>query len=299
MSVQVSSSVTAKVDIAALAQSTYEILCAQDDLSPRNTAVNACLSRYVSDLITAQYQSGSKNNVLGRHDVAGLRPRLLPLLSRAEYEMELYFAKLMTRHPVTDVSGLSLFWYRRNYELLVRQEIDGMAAMGLLEGVLADNRPLCFVGSGPLPLTVIDFYLQTGKSCVCIEKSPEAAALSRRLLAAIGLGDKIKVEQVDGANVDYGRFAMVMIASLVQNREEVLDSVRQTAPGCIVAMRSAEGLMTLLYEPVDVQAVCTCGFRYVGIASATKETINSTCFFVENAAAGPETCLIHGVRGHG
>lgn len=260
-------------------RATFNSLSSQSDLSPENPVVNEALSAYVGAIVEADEIIENKERVLSSPFIARHLGEMTHILSRAEFEMERYFADLLSRGGPMELSGLSRFWYRANYEALVRNEIAGIKVFCRPETSEADARPMAFVGSGPLPLSAIDYHLQTGKSCVCIEIDHSAAESSRKLIDTVGLSHAVRVIEEDGARVDYSPYGMVFVAALVANKDEVLGRVHATAKDVTIGVRSAEGLKKLLYTPVDIGHIRNLGYEYCGTTHGTPVAVNSTCFF--------------------
>lgn len=258
---------------------TFNMLARQRDLSPRNPKVTQALSRLVTEIVEAEEKDMDRARVLEHPVVKAVRPHLLTLLSRAEYEMEMYFSTMLGAEEKLAMADLSRFWYRDNYRDLIAQEIRGLAAHTDIEAFKRDPRPAVFVGAGPLPLSAVDLYQQLGKKCVCVEIDDAAAAAGQRLVEKLGLGHAITYVRADGRDVNYADYSLIMVASLVAKKADVFSRIRDTAPDAVVAVRSADGLKTMLYEPVDIAEIETQGFAYYGTAPADKRTVNSTCYF--------------------
>ena len=56
-----------------------------------------------------------------------------------------------------------------------------------------ENTKLVFIGSGPLPVTLIMFNKMFGCKCIGIEVQPSVAKLSRHIIRRLGLDDDIKI----------------------------------------------------------------------------------------------------------
>lgn len=258
---------------------TFNSLASEEDLSPNNNVVNQSLTRYVKRIVDSEDVVEDKEIVLNHHRLGDVMRPLMDILSRAEYEMESYFAKKLAEGGPMPLSGLSRFWYRANYKALVDLELDGLKRFSNGLNIMTDPRPIAFVGSGPLPLSAIDYYNELGKTCDCIEMNELAVNESRGLIKALGLQDSIRVINKNGCNVDYGAYSMIFIAALAEDKATLLKRIRETANHAMVAARSADGLKKLLYMPVDVRAVEACGFAHCGTTLGTRDAVNSTCFF--------------------
>lgn len=271
--------INAEQKIVRTVTETFNQLSRQKDLSPNNPRVNMLLSNLVHTLAEAEEKDIDKRFVLNDRRVQMIRKPLLNVLSRAEYEMEMYFSSAFNKAARLSDKDLDGFWYRDNYRDLIAQEIRGLKAHTDFDTLLADARPAVFVGAGPLPLSAIDLHKQTGKKCVCVELDAAAAQNGQGMIDRLGLGDAITYVTADGRDVDYGQFSLIMVASLVHAKAEVFQRIHDTAPHATVAVRSAEGLKALLYQPVDIADIESRGFRYQGTAQADRRTVNATFFF--------------------
>ncbi|QTA89526.1 nicotianamine synthase family protein [Desulfonema magnum] len=82
---------------------------------------------------------------------------------------------------------LKQFIYYPNYLGLARMEYQG--------GELGAGDQVVFLGSGPLPLSLISLYKQYHVRGIGIEQSPEIAELSRDLVRILGLSEHIRIIQ--------------------------------------------------------------------------------------------------------
>lgn len=239
------------------------ILGQATDLTPANENVSRCLKDFVQAVLDCR-TSARHTPLLDRADVRALRAPLLQKLSEAEFQMELFYAQ---------PGRLASFPYHDNYRDLVAEEL---RALG---GALPEG-DIYFIGSGPLPLTAVECARQTGRSVICVEKDPAAASLSRRVIAELGLAEKLRVCEADGADCDYRGAGLVMIAALVDGKDVTLAKIQNAAPGAMIGIRSAEGLRTLLYDAVDPQEVTRKGYHLASQTRATPSIVNTTLFFV-------------------
>ena len=235
--------------------------------------IHSCLSAFVRAVLDCP--CGDDCDALNAPDIISKRNALLPKLAMAEYEMEKFYARGLAAKSVLTDDDLNTFIYRDNYDELVREEISAARAAS----IMPDAKPIVFVGAGPLPLTAIDMYKQTGLPVVCVDFDDDAIALSTRMIAALGLADKIKVVRARGEDFDYAGSGLVMVAALVGGKDDVLARIRNTAPDAGIAVRSAEGVRTLLYAPVNENDFTRAGYAYVGKSRITPTIINTTLFF--------------------
>lgn len=265
-------------DFIDLYEKTYHVLTSQQDLSPRNVRVNSCLTDFVAAVMDWE-NKGQAEQILSDKKVAESRPRLLEALSEAEFQMEAYFARDFLDRDSLALEDLEDFWYRDCYKNLTSAELTALNEAGVH---LDENSSVTFIGSGPMPLTALDFYLQTGASVTCVDNDPQAIAQSGQMIRKLGLEDKIDFICADGADIDTFGSDLVFIASLVTGKDSMLQKIRTTSPQAVVGVRSVEDLNVLLYDPVDPKEVTKFDYEYIAKSAAEADTINTTLFFASH-----------------
>ena len=128
--------------------------------------------------------------------------------------------------------------------------------IGLIENEMQlakfnENKTFVFLGSGPLPLTLIMFNMVTGCKCIGIEQFEEVADLSRKVLKRLGLDEGIEIitgNEKTIADLDYD---ILMIAAFAEPKDRVFanvwDVVDEKTP---VLYRTYTGMRAILYSPV-------------------------------------------------
>jgi precorrin-6B methylase 2 len=114
-----------------------------------------------------------------------------------------------------------------------------------------EDKTFVFLGSGPLPLTIIMFNMVTGCKCIGIEQDPDVAELSRKVLKRLGLDEGIEIitgNEKTIADLDYD---ILMIAAFAEPKDRVFanvwDVVDEKTP---VLYRTYTGMRAILYSPV-------------------------------------------------
>jgi hypothetical protein len=240
----------------------YGFLTSEDDLSPRNPRVNAALYGFVRDTM-AERSPREVAAILNAPSIQQIIPSLRQLLGRAEYEMENFCAAAMIDDEIEAeprFSSYRNFIYRGNYDALVSAELHAMKWHGQTQPVRAGCESIAFVGAGPLPISAIMLHQRTGLRVTCIDSNERAFQLGQRLiclLAAKEAGHKdidkmIHFIHAFGEEHDYRMHPVVFIASLVENKEQIINRIVDTSNAATTTIiRSAEGLSTLLYRPAD------------------------------------------------
>ena len=255
---------------------TAQILKEEKDLSPKNPLITETLSSFVQNITHAQksMSEDNKTSILESPVVNALYPTLLEGLSKAEYEMELYFSNLFLEKDTLDDNNLEEFWYLQNYKDLIDIELEQIS--------LTDNaKDIVFIGSGPLPLSAIIMQQKTNRNIICIDQDSSAVNRGERLVEKLGLSDKIQFKHLPGHLYDFKKAGTVLIASLVQDKGIIIPQILKTSTKPPqIAMRSAQGLNTLLYSPVKKSILKEFNVVAKFETRPTPKVINSTVFCV-------------------
>jgi Nicotianamine synthase protein len=262
-----------KEDLVARVLATHATLIGEDDLSPRNPKINRVLSALVQG-ITEGCPANDVGDVLQDPAVRAARGELLGRLAIAECEMERSWGEKFCSRSSLTVDDFSEFIYWDCYCHLVAGELQHLS----LCPKAGAARAIAFVGSGPLPLSAIIMHARTGMKVTCIDVDPRACRLARELGCKAGFAD-IAVECADGAEFDFTNHPVAFIASLVPEKTRVVRRIRETCPHALVALRSVEGLCTLLYEAVDEEELNAAGCRFVSRTVHNPQVINTTLFY--------------------
>jgi protein-L-isoaspartate O-methyltransferase len=251
----------------------HRVMHAETDLSPRNPAVNGALSALVYGVL-GTYTPAEEREILSDPRVQAARAPLLRRLAQAEGEMEKFWAEFFCARDTLTPEDLKEFQYWDCYDNLVNGEIAAMP-----RGVKPEaGQSIAFVGAGPLPLTAIILHLRTGMPVTCVDNDPRACEFAAMLCRKMGLG-KIDVVCADGADYSYERHPMVFIASLVPEKKRVIERIREAGRTAFVALRSADRLHTLLYEPVSDAEMKAAGCSFRGRTAHDPRVINTTLFY--------------------
>ena len=203
--------------------------------------------------------------------IRALKPQLLKGLSQAEYEMELFFSDKFLQNPNFEEKNLEEFWYLQNYIDLVDLELEKMPLDNM------QGREIVFIGSGPLPLTAIIMGQKTGLNITCLDMDAAAIERGRILTDKLGMAEQIHFTQRAGHAYNFKDSALVMIASLVDDKGAVLHAIENTAETLPkVAMRSATGLHALLYDPVTPSILDDFNMCVQNVTRQTPDVINTT-----------------------
>ncbi|WP_236712675.1 nicotianamine synthase family protein [Peribacillus muralis] len=250
---------------------TYKILLEEKDLSPKNPIINRVLTELVS-LISKPLDQHMAEEILNHDQIRSIRGDMLDKLTIAETSMENHYANLFVG-SVNTLEDFRSFLYWGNYKELIKTEINE------LKKVKNDSQSFAFVGTGPLPLSPLLLQQELGANMTCLDIDEQAYSLGKRIIKQLKGEATSNYILNDGALHDYGEFDLVWIASLVPNKEEILERIYETNPHATVAIRSVDGIHQLLYEPVDATKFSKVICQEVGRTIADSFIINSTVFY--------------------
>ena len=137
--------------------------------------------------------------------------------------------------------------------------------IGLIENEMQlakfnEDKTFVFLGSGPLPLTLIMFNMVTGCKCIGIEQFDDVAELSREVLKRLDLDEGIEIitgNEKTLADLDYD---ILMIAAFAEPKARVFRNVWEVVDEKTpVLYRTYSGMRAILYSPVTEKD--TQGFR--------------------------------------
>lgn len=228
--------------LAAEVVAIHRALASLPDLTP-GPSVDELFRRLVAVVTTAPR---------GTTVPLAVRSSLVQLCAEGEHELERAWA---ARIAAADgpVEELRDFPYLENYVRLTRLELATLRRLG------ARPRRVLFVGAGPLPLSPLLLAAALGTEVDTLDRDPDAVAAAGGVAAALGAA--LAPEHGDLANCsDLGRYDLVILAALVgttpdAKRRHLAHLARVMRPGAVLLARSARGLRTLLYPPVDATAL--------------------------------------------
>lgn len=192
----------------------------------------------LSDLFSEQEESELLNN----KEMHTLIKRSQSIFCRFESMLEKSFAQYIFTTDCDIVNSRDNITqnYLQRYRTLARREID-------LASISSEDRVL-FIGSGPLPITAIEYVGQVGCSVECVEHIPEACSISSKVIDRLGLGEHLRVHCGKGQEFDVSSYSVILVAVLAEPKGEILSRIDHYADSnCKLLCRTTTGLRTLIY----------------------------------------------------
>lgn len=114
-----------------------------------------------------------------------------------------------------------------------------------------ENKTFVFLGSGPLPITLMMFNELFGCKCIGIEQQEDVAELSRKLLKKLGLENEIEIIVGDETTIESLEYDILMVAALAEPKERVFSNIWQYVDEKTpVIYRTYTGMRAILYSLV-------------------------------------------------
>jgi hypothetical protein len=114
-----------------------------------------------------------------------------------------------------------------------------------------EDKTFVFVGSGPLPLTLILFRQKFGCKCIGIEIQEDVAELSRKVIKKLGLDDGIEIIVGDETTLKDLDYDILMVAAFAEPKERVFANVWEIVDEKTpVLVRTYSGMRAILYAPL-------------------------------------------------
>lgn len=114
-----------------------------------------------------------------------------------------------------------------------------------------EDKTFVFVGSGPLPLTLILFRQKFGCKCIGIEIQEDVAELSREVIKKLGLDDGIEILVGDETLLRDLDFDILMVAAFAEPKDRVFSNVWEIVDEKTpVLVRTYSGMRAILYAPL-------------------------------------------------
>ncbi len=212
-----------------------EILSGPSDLEGPYHRLDVLASLEVEDDVEAEVESLLRDPGFRQGLEAVTRLRRVYSL---RLEIERARSILDSPDPWETLKGFAFY---PNYLTLARTEFEG-----------ADLKPgdrVVFLGSGPLPLSLIVLCREHGLEGIGIEREPPWAELSRKVIEKLGLSTRIEILTGDHFSFPLEKECkLVMVAAMAQPKDEIFDHLaRVSPPGTKISYRIYEkGLRRLL-----------------------------------------------------
>jgi hypothetical protein len=250
----------------------FDTLRQSVDRSPHNHHVVQSVSTLL-DAVTQPLSPAEIDEALAHPEIRSRQYRMWEYLSQAEGAMERYYS---VRLDATNIHNFRYF--RKSYDKLVDAELAELGFPGQ-QIPLKPAQSIVFVEAGPMPISPILVHQKTGLAVTCIDSDRASADLGRNFIHKCGYSNHITYLNAEGDDYDYGPHPIAFVSSFVRHKASILENICEGNHGVqTLAVRSAQGIYTLLYEPVTAKLATALTLTFDRQTVATPETINTTLF---------------------
>ncbi|KAJ4753678.1 Nicotianamine synthase [Rhynchospora pubera] len=252
--------------------SLYDSLSSLPSLRP-SPQVNSLFTELVLACIPPSEIDVSKLDM----EVQEMRSKLIELCSNGEGLLESHYSDILVSYD-NPLAHLSLFPYYTNYLKLSQLEFEL-----LLQHVHGMPMRVAFIGSGPLPLSllVLATYHMTTTRFHGYDRDSSATARARKLLKSdADMASRVEFRTADVMSLTHvlSSYDVVFLAALVgidkEEKERVIEHLnRYMSVGSVLVVRSAHGARGFLYPVVGPDELK--GFEMASIYHPQDEVINS------------------------
>ncbi|QTA89527.1 nicotianamine synthase family protein [Desulfonema magnum] len=190
------------------------------------------------------------------------------------HEVQLAEKLLKSADPWNTLKSFPLY---PRYEALVRNQIQAMQ--------ITKNSRLAFVGSGPVPMSLILMSHLCGLRSVGLDISSQSVELSRKVIRHLGLEEDIEIIHGDESCLKELEWNMVLIAALAEPKAHIFQNLhnllKHRGNHIPIIFRTYTGMRAVLYEPVQPGDIS--GFKIVREIFPTGRVNNTTVFAELNA----------------
>lgn len=223
------------------------VVLSNEEILSDSSDSNRELFQKLENLINLEVEDSAVLDILQKKE-------LEPAFAEIKRFRNLYTVKLETEHAKEILSSdspwavLEKFPFYGNYLRLVRTEYEGLR--------LSTGNRVFFLGSGPLPLTLIVFFRRYGVKSTGIEQDSARANLSKRVLEKLGLSSAVKIVNGNHFSLNEKDLSLspdteikaLMIAAQAEPKKEIFEHLLEVMPvGSRISCRIYEkGLRKLL-----------------------------------------------------
>lgn len=255
-----------KTDIVKLIDETYSILSVQEDYSPRNMTLNLALGNFVTTLLKENTSTEEYcENIMHDEKVAPYISNLRNMCQKAECEMEKFWAKYFENTPDLSFSSLKDFWYYKQYKQIVKNEND------LIEKNCPEAQNVAFIGSGPLPMSAIILNKLKNRNIDLIDRDNNAIDCSKKICSKLCATCKLHCDSA--INIDYKKYDLVFVASMVQDKISLFDKLYDDGVKYII-VRDAEKFSKIFYDKLENELFNK--YEVAGFVPGDDLTVNSS-----------------------
>ena len=159
------------------------------------------------------------------------------------------------------------------YQALIRNQVEDLK--------LPPEKPVAFIGCGPLPLSLILLNRLYGTESIGLDNNEGSVTLAKRCIKALGLKDDIQIMHGDESLLAELDWDIVLVAALAEPKQRIFQNLRgilKNKGNLPVIYRTYSGIRAVLYRPVQPEDIK--GFKIVNQVLPTGR-VNNTLVLLE------------------
>ncbi|WP_137790158.1 nicotianamine synthase family protein [Bacillus sp. E(2018)] len=174
-------------------------------------------------------------------DIMSLSEKLREASVQALCDMEKYQSVRTCNHQ------LNASEYITTLSQTVKHELDELH--------INDKSKVLFIGSGAFPISALTIASEKNTEVYCIDIDDEAVEMGRKVSEITGLQGKVRFSNSVRNDVHFAKKTThVLIASLVRNKQEVLNELKDILqPHTKVILRYGNGLKSIFNYPLEMK----------------------------------------------
>lgn len=206
--------------------------------------------------------------ILSQARKGGLLVKSQELYRPYETILEESFARLFLASPGVNFLGDDNIThnYLARYHTLAANEAE------LAEMTAADR--VLFIGSGPFPISAIEYARQTRARVDCVEMLTDKANTSQYVIDRLGFSHLVKVHNADGQSFPAADYSVIVVGVMAQPKQAIIDNIERNGRSNVrLLSRTTHRLRQFIYPAAEFQ---TNRLAWSSVHYATKDQALST-----------------------
>jgi precorrin-6B methylase 2 len=206
--------------------------------------------------------------IINNPEIATIKQSFKAVFGEVEAQVEKNYLESFKNYKDIKKDLYEYFFYG-DYDSLIDDEIEL-----LKKNNIDTTKEIALIGAGSIPMTAILLHKRTGAKITCVDMDEKACELSRNLIKNLDLSESIIIEKSESSIFDYSKFNTVLIASLINNKKELLRSLSNFENINAIIIRSAKKLAKLIYEEVSKDMIKNLKYEIIDNTKDNESTLH-------------------------
>ncbi len=165
-------------------------------------------------------------------------------------------------------------YFNKGFPDLLKQQVGWWQNHGVK---FRSGDTICIVGGGALPQTQLFLANFIDCNIISIDRDEEAAILCNEILN-VNNNPRLKVTCADGIYFDYSKISLILVATLVQDKNAIAHQAFKTTEYAHFAPRNPVGAHAAWRSTTNATAIEEIGWKFVGNLSPNCSSVGSLLF---------------------